>query len=87
MARKPQQTSLVNWTRQEWQYSSEKEQDKPRKKRGRDLPKAAWASLSSSEKAATNRAKRKGSKAGKQFVKQPKKIAKKTRSYRKGVGG
>lgn len=87
MARKPQQTSLVNWTRQEWQYSSEKEQDKPRKKRGRYLPKAAWTSLSSGEKAATNRAKRKGSKAGKQFVKQPKKIANKTRSYRKGVGG
>ena len=27
--------------------------------------------------------KRKGTKAGKQFVRQPKKIAKKTRSYRK----
>ena len=87
MARKPTQQSLVNWTRQEWQYSSEKEGDKSRKKRGRYLPKAAWDSLSPAEKAATNRAKRKGSKAGKQFVKQPKKIAKKTRSYRKGVGG
>lgn len=87
MARKPTQQSLVNWTRQEWQYSSKGEEKKPRAKRGRYLPKAAWASLSSGEKAATNRAKRKGSKAGKQFVKQPKKIAKKTRSYRKGVGG
>jgi hypothetical protein len=47
------------------------------------LPKAAWDSLSAGEKAATNRAKRKGTKAGKQFVRQPKKIAKKTRSYRK----
>ena len=74
MARKPTQQSLVNWTRQEWQYSDDKEQKKPRKKRGRYLPKAA-------------RAKRKGSKAGKQFVKQPKKIAAKTRAHRKGVGG
>lgn len=57
--------------------------EKPRKKRGRYLPKAAWQSLSPSEKRATNAAKRKGSKSGKQFVKQPKKIAKKTRSYRK----
>ena len=38
--------------------------------------------LSASEKAATNRAKAKGNKAGKQFVKQPKNIAKKTARYR-----
>jgi hypothetical protein len=38
--------------------------------------------LSASEKAATNRAKAKGGKAGKQFVKQPKRIAKKTARYR-----
>ena len=48
----------------------------------RYLPKAAWNSLSPAEKAATNRAKRKGTKAGKQHVKQPKKVARKTRSYR-----
>jgi len=52
MAKKPSQQSLVNWTRQEWGYSNEKESKKPRKKRGRYLPKAAWASLSSGEKAA-----------------------------------
>ena len=49
----------------------------------RYLPSAAIKSLSSAEYAATSRAKRKGTKAGKQYVKQPKKIAKKTRSYRK----
>lgn len=87
MARKPTQQSLVNWTRQEWSYSNDKEGKKPRKKRGRYLPKAAWDALSPAEKRATNAAKRKGSKKGKQFVKQPKKIAKKTRSYRRGVGG
>ena len=87
MAKKPSKRSLEKWTRQEWKYSSEKEGKKPRKKRGRYLPKAAWAALSPGEKRATNAAKRKGSKAGKQFVKQPKKVAKKTRTYRKGVGG
>jgi hypothetical protein len=46
------------------------------------LPDAAWKSLSPTERAATNRAKRKGMKAGKQFVKQPKSIARKTANYR-----
>ena len=82
MALKSSQTSLKKWTRQEWQYSSKSEGKKPKSKRGRYLPKAAWNSLSPAEKAATNRAKKKGTKAGKQHVKQPKKIARKTRSYR-----
>lgn len=82
MARKPSQQSLVRWTKQKWQYSSEKEEDKPKTKRGRYLPKAAWDSLSAGEKRATNRAKREGSKSGKQFTRQPEKIAKKTKKYR-----
>jgi len=83
MALKPTQRSLQRWTEQKWQYSSDKEQNKPKSKRGRYLPKAAWDSLSPGEKRATNAAKRKGSKSGKQFVKQPKKIAEKVKSYRK----
>lgn len=83
MALKPTQRSLKKWTAQKWQYSSDKEQDKPRASRGRYLPKAAWDSLSPGEKRATNAAKRKGSKSGKQFVKQPDKIASKVRKYRK----
>ena len=82
MALKKTQQSLVKWTRQEWGYSNKKESKKPRSQRGRYLPKAAWSALSPGEKRATNAAKRKGTKSGKQFVKQPKKIAKKTRSYR-----
>jgi len=39
--------------------------------------------LTASEYAATTRAKRKGSRKGKQFVKQPKSIAAKTRAYRR----
>lgn len=80
---KKQQQSLKRWTKQKWQYSSDKEQDKPKSSRGRYLPKAAWDALSPGEKRATNAAKRAGTKAGKQFVKQPKNIAKKTKNYRK----
>jgi hypothetical protein len=76
---KPQQRSLKEWTRQKWRTAS----GKPSLKTGeRYLPEAAWATLSPAEKAATNRAKRKGMKAGKQFVKQPKKIAEKTARFR-----
>ena len=50
MALKKSQQSLKNWTKQKWQYSSEKEEDKPVSKRGRYLPKAAWGSLSAGEK-------------------------------------
>ena len=82
MALKPSQQSLKKWTDQNWQYSSDKEKDKPKAKRGRYLPKAAWDSLSSGEKSATNAAKRKGTASGKQFVKQPKGIAKKTAGFR-----
>ena len=74
------QKSLKNWTKQKWRTKS----GKPSSKTGeRYLPSAAIKSLSSSEYAATTRAKRKGKAAGKQHVAQPKKIAKKTRSFRK----
>ena len=83
MALKKTQQSLKKWTEQKWQYSDDKEKDTPKAKRGRYLPKSAWDSLSPGEKRATNAAKRKGTKAGKQVVKQPKKIAKKVAKYRK----
>lgn len=82
MALKKSQRSLVEWTKQEWQYHNEKESDKPRAKRGRYLPKRAWESLSEGEKRATNRAKREGTKSGKQFVSQPKSVAKKVKRFR-----
>ena len=46
------------------------------------MPEAAWKSLTPSEKASTNKAKAEGNKKGKQFVKQPKGIAKKTAKHR-----
>lgn len=83
MALKPSQRSLKRWTAQKWQYSSKDEEGKPKSERGRYLPKAAWDSLSPGEKRATNAAKRKGTKSGKQFVKQPSTIAKKVKAHRK----
>ena len=71
---------LSKWTKQKWRTKS----GKPSSKTGeRYLPEKAIKALSSKEYAATTRAKRKGTKAGKQFVKQPKRIAKKTARYRK----
>jgi hypothetical protein len=75
---KPSQQSLKNWSNQNWRTSD----GKPSKGKKRYLPDAAWSSLTPAEKAATNRAKAKGNAQGKQFVKQPKKIAKKTSAYR-----
>jgi hypothetical protein len=75
---KAPQKSLKNWTKQKWRTSD----GSPSKGKKRYLPDAAWKSLSSGEKAATNRAKAKGNAKGKQFVKQPKKIAAKTRKFR-----
>ena len=76
---KKSQLSLKKWGRQKWRPSD----GKPSKGKKRYLPDAAWKALSAAEKRATNRAKAAGNKKGKQFVKQPKKIARKTRAYRK----
>ena len=78
---KKSQKSLADWTKQDWRTKS----GKPSAKTGeRYLPAAAIKSLTSAEYAATTRAKRKGKAAGKQFVKQPKRIEKKTAKFRRG---
>jgi hypothetical protein len=75
---KPQQ-SLKSWGDQKWRTKS----GKPSSKTGeRYLPSAAIKALSPAEYAATTRAKRAGKSAGKQFVAQPKSIAKKTAGFR-----
>ena len=76
---KAPQKSLKKWTQQDWKTSD----GKPSKGKKRYLPAAAWKALSPSEKAATNKAKAAGNKKGKQFVAQPKKVAQKTKAYRK----
>ena len=84
MALAKSQKSLKSWSKQKWRTKS----GKPSGKTGeRYLPTKAINALSSSEYAATTKAKRKGTKAGKQFVAQPKGIAKKTKSFRASKGG
>lgn len=76
---KTPQKSLKDWTAQKWRTKS----GKPSSETGeRYLPEAAIKALSPSEYAATTAAKRKGTKSGKQFVRQPDKIAKKTAKFR-----
>ena len=80
MAKAKSQQSLDKWSKQEWGTKS----GKPSAKTGeRYLPRKAIDSLSSSEYAATTRAKRQGTKAGKQHVAQPKGISKKTARFRR----
>tara|TARA_R110002020_G_scaffold240949_4_gene454019 strand:+ start:151 stop:399 length:249 start_codon:yes stop_codon:yes gene_type:complete len=80
MALKKSQRSLKSWTAQKWRTKS----GKPSGKTGeRYLPERAIKSLTSAEYAATTKAKRSGTKKGKQFVKQPKRIADKVKQYRK----
>ena len=79
MTKKTPQKSLDKWTKEEWGTKS----GKPSAKTGeRYLPKKAREALSPAEYAATTKAKREGTAKGKQFVKQPKAIAKKTSKYR-----
>ena len=80
MALAKSQRSLKAWTKQKWRTKS----GKPSKVTGeRYLPSAAIKSLSPTEYTATTKAKREGTKQGKQFVKQPKTIAKKVKQFRK----
>lgn len=76
---KDPQQSLKDWGAQKWRTKS----GKPSSKTGeRYLPEKAIKSLTPAEYAATTRAKRAGKAAGKQFVKQPPKVAAKTARYR-----
>ena len=75
---KPQQ-SLKAWGDQKWTTKSGKKSSETGE---RYLPEKAIKALSPAEYAATTKAKRAGKAAGKQFVAQPKRIAKKTAGYR-----
>lgn len=77
------QKSMTKWTKERWGTKSGKNSTVGPKATGeRYLPKKAREALTTKEYAATTKAKREGTKAGKQFVSQPKKIAEKTRKYR-----
>ena len=77
------QKSLSKWTKEDWGTKSGKPSTQGPKATGeRYLPKKARQALSQEEYARTSAAKRAGTRQGKQFVKQPKSIAKKTAKYR-----
>jgi hypothetical protein len=81
---KKPQLALKAWTAQKWRTKSGKPSTQGPKATGeRYLPEKAIKALSSAEYAATTAAKRAGKKQGKQFVSQPKNVAKKVRPYRK----
>ena len=75
------QKSLTKWTKEKWRTSDGKPSSRPGGKT-RYLPDAAWKKLSPQEKAATNRAKKTGDKAGKQFVSNTKAAKSASRSVR-----
>jgi hypothetical protein len=76
---KSKKNLLSQWTKQDWRtFTGMKSEGKRRY-----LPAKAWDVLTTTERKATDRAKRLGTKKGKQVVRQPKKIAAKTRRFRK----
>lgn len=76
---KESQRSLRAWTKQKWRTKSGKKSSETGE---RYLPEKAIKALSPQEYTATTKAKREGTRKGRQFVKQPKKIAEKTAKYR-----
>ena len=83
MALAKSQKSLKAWTKQKWRTKSGKPSTQGPKATGeRYLPEKAIKGLTAREYAATTAAKRAGKAKGKQFVKQPKNIAKKVKQYR-----
>jgi len=77
------QKSLSKWTKEEWGTRSGKPSTQGSKATGeRYLPKKARQALSKKEYASTSAKKRSDTRAGKQFSKQPKSIARKTARYR-----
>jgi len=76
---KATQKSLKDWGAQKWRTKS----GKPSSETGeRYLPEKAIKALTPAEYAATTRAKREATSKGKQFAKQPKKVAAKVARYR-----
>lgn len=80
---KSSENKLSKWTREDWGTASGRPSTLGPKASGeRYLPKKAREALTPAEYAATTKAKREGTREGKQFVKQPERIAKKTAKYR-----
>jgi hypothetical protein len=84
MSLRDPQKSLRAWTKQKWRTKSGKPSTQGSEATGeRYLPEKAIKALSDEEYRRTTAKKRAARRAGKQFSKQPKSIAKKTRAYRR----
>jgi hypothetical protein len=76
---KATQKSLKDWGAQKWRTKS----GKPSSETGeRYLPEKAIKALTAAEYASTTKAKREATAKGKQFAKQPKKVAEKIKRFR-----
>lgn len=77
------QKSLADWTKQKWRTKSGKPSTQGSKATGeRYLPEAAIKAMPASTYAASTAAKRKATRAGKQFSKQPESAAKIAKKFR-----
>ena len=84
MPKKASQQSLDKWTRQKWRTKSGKPSVQGSKATGeRYLPEAAIKAMSPSQYAASSAKKRKDTKAGKQFSKQPTGAEKTAKRFRR----
>jgi hypothetical protein len=83
MALAKSQKSLNEWTKQKWRTKSGKPSTQGPSATGeRYLPEAAIKAMSSAQYAASSAKKRKDTKAGKQFSKQPEQAAKTAKRFR-----
>jgi len=83
MALKAPQKSLVKWTKEDWGTRSGKPSTQGPEATGeRYLPKAAIKAMPASTYAASSAAKRKATRAGKQFSQQPASAAKIAKKFR-----
>jgi len=85
MAKAKSQKSLSKWTKQDWRTKSGKPSTQGSGATGeRYLPAGAIKAMDSNTYAASSAKKRKDTKAGKQFSKQPKKAAQTSKRFRRG---
>ena len=82
--RKPKETSLEQWTKEDWGTKSGR---RSLESGERYLPKRAREALSDEEYRATSDKKRRDLERGRQYSRQPKRIAEKTARYRDGRTG
>ena len=84
MAKAKSQKSLSQWTKQDWRTKSGKPSTQGSGATGeRYLPAGAIKAMDSDTYAASSAKKRKDTKAGKQFSKQPKKAAQTSKRFRR----